>query len=196
MALLLLGLVAFFGVHSLRVWGESWRSRRVAAMGPGAWKLAYSAVSIAGLALLVWGYAQARVGSPMLWTPPAGLRVVTAVLVLVAFVLFASSGVNGHLKAKMGHPMTLGVKTWSAAHLFSNGSLADVLLFGSFLAWSVLVFSAARRRDRAAGTGAGGGSGPAASWGADALAAAIGAAAWFAFARWGHQWLIGVSPMG
>jgi len=192
---LLFGLVAFFAVHSLRVWGEPWRGRQVAAMGPGAWKLAYSVASMVGLALLVWGYAQARVGSPVLWTPPPAFRMITAVLVLVSFVLFASSGVNGRIKAKLGHPMTLGVKTWSAAHLFSNGSLADVLLFGSFLAWSVLVFSAARRRDRAGGIGAGV-SRPAGRWSADALAAVIGAVAWFAFARWGHRWLIGVSPMG
>jgi uncharacterized membrane protein len=195
MTWLVLGLLAFFGVHSLRVWGESWRSRQVAALGPGAWKLAYSAASVAGFALLLWGYAQARVDTPMLWTPPPALRAVTALLVLVAFVLLASSGVKGHIKAKMGHPMTLGVKTWAAAHLLSNGSLADVLLFGSFLGWSVVVFSAARRRDRAAAAGAVVPR-PAGSWSADALAAVIGVAAWFAFARWGHQWLIGVSPMG
>lgn len=189
MGLFLLGLVAFFGVHSLRVWGEGWRSRQVAALGANTWKAVYSAVSIAGFALLVWGYSQARAGSPVLWTPPVALRMVTSILVLLAFILFASSGLNGRIKSKLGHPMTLGVKTWAAAHLFSNGSLVDVLLFGAFLAWSVLVFRAARQRDRASGVVRSAG-----SPGADALAVVIGAVAWFAFARWGHAWLIGVNP--
>jgi uncharacterized membrane protein len=191
MLLLVLGLIAFFGVHSVRIWGEAWRQGRLAAWGAGTWKLAYSAASLAGLALLVWGYAGARAASPVLWTPPHAARAVTALGVLVAFVLLASSGVPGRIKSALGHPMTLGVKTWALAHLLSNGSLAAVLLFGSFLAWSVLVFSAARRRDRAAGV-----TRPPGRLTADAQAVVIGVVAWVAFARWGHLWLIGVSPMG
>ena len=191
MALLVLGLIVFFGIHSVRVWGEPWRLRQIATRGAGTWKLAYSVASLAGLALLIWGYGAARVDSPVLWTPPHFLRAVTALLVLVAFVLLAASGVPGRIKAALGHPMTLGIKTWAFAHLLSNGSLADVLLFGSFLAWSVLVFSAARRRDRAAGVQRTPG-----RLTYDATAVVVGALAWVAFARWGHQWLIGVNPMG
>jgi uncharacterized membrane protein len=192
MTLLLLGLIAFLGVHSIRVWGESWRSARIAAWGPLGWKGAYSVASLAGLALLVWGYSVARVSTPVLWNPPAGMRLVTAVLVLVAFVLFAASYVPGtRLKAAVGHPMTLAVKTWSVGHLLSNGSLADVSLFGSLLIWSVLVFSAARRRDRAAAVKP-----PPGNAARDVVAGLLGAAVWFLFARWGHVWLVGVSPMG
>jgi uncharacterized membrane protein len=191
MTWLVLGLIAFFGLHSVRVWAEPWRQRQLAAWGEGTWKVVYSLVSAAGLALLVWGYSVARAASPVLWTPPHAARAVTALLVLVAFVLLAAYGVPGSLiRSKMGHPMTLGIKTWAAAHLFSNGSLADILLFGSFLVWSVLVFSAARRRDRAAGVQRA----PGRLW-RDAITVVIGVAAWVVFARWGHLWLIGVSPM-
>jgi uncharacterized membrane protein len=45
--------------------------------------------------------------------------------------------------------MVLSVKVWALAHLLSNGNLADLILFGSFLVWSVLNFKSARARDRA-----------------------------------------------
>jgi len=190
MILMLAGVVVFFGVHSLRVLAGPWRQRQVDAMGPTPWKIVYSLASAAGLALLVWGYSMARVGSPMLWSPPPVLRWVTAPLVLVAFVLFACAYVPGtRIKSAIGHPLTAGVKTWAVAHLVSNGSLADIVLFGSFMVWSIAVFAVARRRDRAAGIRL-----PPGRVSRDAIALAIGTAAWVAFAWRGHQWLTGASP--
>ena len=87
--------------------------------------------------------------------------------------------------------MVLGVKVWALAHLIANGALADVVLFGTFLVWAVLDFSAARRRDRAAGTRY-----PAGPATRDLLAVVIGLAAWVAFALYLHAALIGVPPFG
>jgi uncharacterized membrane protein len=87
--------------------------------------------------------------------------------------------------------MILGVKTWAFAHLLANGMLADLLLFGSFLAWAIADFISARRRDRAAGTQyAPGAAGP------TAATLVAGAAAWAVFAFWLHGALIGVRPFG
>jgi len=190
MTVLILGLIAFLGLHSVRVVAESWRVRQRAALGEMRWKLAYSVASIGTLALLVWGFSLARASTPVVWTPPHALRYLTALLVLVSFVMVAAAYIPGtQLKAATGHPMTLGIKTWALAHLLSNGSLADIVLFGSFLIWSVAVFAAARRRDRAAGAQR-----PAGNLGRDAIALLAGAVAWFAFAGGLHDWLIGVRP--
>jgi uncharacterized membrane protein len=192
MTLLIAGLVLFLGTHSVRIFADAWRSARIAAMGEGAWKGLYSVVAIAGFVLIVWGYGEARAAPTVLYAPPLWTKHLAALLTLPAFVLLAAAKTPGtRIKAAVGHPMVLGVKLWAFAHLLSNGTLADVLLFGSFLAWAVLDYVAARRRDRAAGVAY-----PAGPLSRDAIAIAIGVVAWLAFALWLHGPLIGVRPFG
>jgi uncharacterized membrane protein len=192
MAILILGLVLFLGLHSTRVVAEGPRAAFIAKHGPGAWKGLYTVVSLVGFALLVWGYGLARQQPVVLWASPTWLRHVAALLTLVAFVLLAAAYVPGNgIKSRLHHPMTLGVKVWAFAHLIANNTLADVLLFGGFLAWSVAVFAAARRRDRAAGVVQA--SGRASK---TAVAVVVGVVAWVVFAFWLHGWLIGVRPFG
>jgi uncharacterized membrane protein len=192
MAMLFLGLVLFLGVHSVRIFADRWRSAVIARRGEGLWKGLYSVASILGFVLIVWGYGLARQQPVVLWTPPRGMNHVAALLTLVAFVLLAATyGPRNQIKARLHHPMVLGVKVWALAHLLSNGTLADVVLFGAFLAWAVLSFAAARRRDRARGTAYAAGTA-----GGTAVAVVAGALAWAVFAFWAHGWLIGVRPLG
>ncbi len=189
---LVAGLLLFLGVHSTRLLADDWRSRTIARLGPMPWKGLYALVSLAGLALLVWGYGVARQQPLQLWSPPVGLRHMASLLTLLAFVLLAAAYVPGnHIKARWHHPMLLGTKTWALAHLLANGTLAGVLLFGSFLVWAVLMFISSRRRDRrqavvyAPGTAG-------RTW----LTVAVGTLAWAAFAFWLHGLLIGIRPIG
>ena len=200
MAVLIVGLILFLGLHSVRVVAEPWRARQQAALGEARWKMLYSVVSIGSLALVIWGFSLARVATPVLWVPPRALHWVTALLVLVAFVLLVAGYVPGtRIQAAVGHPVTLSAKTWSFGHLLSAGTLADVVLFGSFLVWSVAVFVSARRRDRASFAAASAATTeakprPQGSLARDAVAVVIGAAAWFVFRARLHEWLIGVRP--
>lgn len=192
MTYLILGLLVFLATHSVRIVAEDWRTRTIARIGPNAWKGIYSAVSIAGFVLLVWGYGQARETSVVLYVPPAFMYPITTLLTLISFVLLAAANVPGnHIKAAVGHPMVAGVKLWAFAHLLSNGSLADVILFGTFLVWAIVDFIASRKRDRAAGTRY-----PAGSGARTAATVIAGIAVWAAFAFWAHRWLIGVGPFG
>jgi uncharacterized membrane protein len=182
----------FLGVHSLRIFADDWRSARIRQHGALRWKAVYALVSALGLVLVVWGYGVARANPVDLWTPPAATRHVAALLMLLSFVLLTATYVPGsRLKAKVRHPMVLGVKVWALAHLLANGRLADVVLFGSFLLWAVLSFRAARQRDRAAGN-------PPLSLhsGRDVITAFVGIFAWIIFALWLHGPLIGVRPFG
>ena len=192
MTYLIAGLILFLGVHSARVFANDWRSKTLARVGEKPFKGIYALLSIAGFVLLVWGYGQARQLGVMLWSPPTAMRHIAALLTLLAFVLLAAAYVPGNqIKAKLHHPMVLGTKVWALAHLLANGSLADTVLFGSFLLWSVLLFAASRKRDRreltvyAAGTAS-----------ATAITVVAGVVAWVVFAFWAHRVLIGVSPFG
>jgi uncharacterized membrane protein len=189
MTLLILGLLLFIGVHSVRIVADDWRARQIAKLGEGAWKGAYTLVSLLGFGLIIWGYGQARLDPVPLWTPWVGGRHLASLLTLISFVLLVAAYVPGNaIKAKLGHPMVLAVKVWALAHLLANHTLADLLLFGSFLVWAVLDFRSARRRPSPAPV--------ATSALRTALVVVIGLVAWVGFALWAHGAWIGVRPFG
>ena len=192
MVYLVLGLLVFLGVHSVRIVAEGWRARVVARIGANAWKGLYSIASLIGLVLIVWGFGQARMQPVQLWAPPPGMRHLASLLTWFAFVLLTAAYVPGNgVKARVHHPMVLGVKVWALAHLLANGNLAHMVLFGSFLAWAVWNFIASRRRDRAQGVQY-----PRGTGGATAVTIVVGLGAWLIFALVLHGWLIGVRPFG
>jgi uncharacterized membrane protein len=192
MITLLAGLVLFLGIHSVRIVADDWRSRFIAGRGAMTWKGLYALVAIAGFVLICIGFGQARVQPVVLWSPPRWTHDVAAALTLLAFILVTAAYVPGNgIKAHVGDPMILGVKSWALGHLLANGTLADVVLFGGFLAWSVFDFRAARQRRRA-------GTEPAlapARRGRSAITVVVGVLAWMLFAFHLHLALIGVQPI-
>lgn len=191
MLTLLLGLLLFIGMHCLQALAPDWRLQQRARWGEWGYKGLYALVSGIGLVLVVIGYGQARSEPVPLWTPPRGLVHASFLLMWVAMVLLVAAYVpRNAVRARLGHPMTLGVKTWALAHLLANGTLADLMLFGTFLIWSVLVFRSARRRPA---------TGPVASirLPATLLVLVLGSAVWALF-LWGglHARWIGVDPFG
>lgn len=188
---MILGLLLVLGVHSVRIFADGWRTRTIARIGRKAWLVLYSIASLAGFALLVWGFSVVREQPLVLWSPPAGMRHAAALLTLLAFVLLTAGGVprNG-IQARLHHPMVLGVKVWALAHLLANGTLAHVILFGSMLIWAVLSFRAARQRDRREGTRY-----PAGTLTATMATWILGILFWLVFVLWLHGLLIGVRPL-
>ena len=192
MGALILGLVLFLGMHSVRIAGEGWRTQLIAQRGANAWKGLYTAVSLVGFGLILWGYGQARQAPQVLWASPLWTRHLAGLLMLLAMVLLVAAYLpRNQIKARLHHPMVLAVKVWALAHLLANNTAADVLLFGSFLLWAVLDFRSSRQRDRlgavryASGTPV-----------ATALTILLGAALWAGLAVWAHAGLFGVRPFG
>lgn len=199
MGVLVLGLVLFLGVHSLRIVAEGWRGAMLARVGEKAWKGVYSLVAIAGFVLVVWGYALARRDAVVLWgQPPVAMRHVAALLTLIAFVLVVAAYVpRNQIKARLHHPMVIGVKVWAFAHLIANNTLADVVLFGAFLVWAIVDFRSARQRDRVAQAASPHPHPPPEGEGTrTAITVVVGVVAWAVFAFWLHRAWIGVAPMG
>ncbi len=194
MLLLILGLVLFLGVHSVSIVSPDGRHRLVKQLGEGPWKGLYSLVSLAGFALIVVGYGAAREAPVVLYTLPNGLRHLAAVLMLPVFVLLLAAYLPGRIQRAAKHPMLLAVKLWALAHLLANGTLADVLLFGGFLAWAVVDRISVKKR-AAAGLLRPGPVLPG-SKANDAIALVGGLAIYVLFVVWAHAWLIGVRPFG
>ena len=188
--ILVTGLVLFLGMHAVRIPDEQRRAGMIARWGKNKYRGIYTAVSIAGLVLIVYGYGQARLDPIFVWSPPAATRHIAALLMLFSMILLAACYVPmNHIKARLQHPMTLAVKVWALAHLLSNGTLADMLLFGSFLGWAILLFKSARKRAIPMGFS---GDGPTKV--GTMMTVVVGVLAWLVFAAWLHVQLIGVSP--
>lgn len=188
MGTLIAGLLLILGMHSVRIVAEPLRVAAVTRMGLQAWRGLYALVSLAGLWLVVSGYAGARLDSPVLYHPPAWAHTATLGLMLISMVLLSATYVPGtHIRQWVAHPMLLGTRVWSFAHLLSNGRTADVVLFGSVLAWSIFAHHSARARDLASDTRY-----PALGWQRDGIAVTVGVAAWAAILLYLHRFLAGI----
>ena len=164
------GLLLFFGVHMLTTQRDL-RARLIASWGEGGYKAFYALVSLAGLALIIWGFAHYRAtGWIEVWTPPKALKHLTAALMLPAVILVVASYIRGHIYTRLKHPMLAGVKLWAAAHLIANGDLGGIILGGPPI--------------------------PVGGWGNDLIAVAVGIVAYLALAFAFHPVVIGVPVVG
>ena len=201
LVVLILGLVIFLGVHSLKFLAPVRRSSWIENWGERGFKGRYSLASALGLLLIVVGYGQARLAPIVIWIHPHGAKHLTLLLVWLAFIFTLSAYFPGNeIKGRLHHPMIVGVKTWAIAHLLANGLLHQMILFGAFLVWAVLAFIFARKRDRAAARALEeAGLPPQApippSRAATGLVFSIGTLVYLGFLVWGHLWLIGVNPL-
>jgi len=191
LAVMILGLVVFLGVHTLPAQREL-RAHVIASMGEGGYKGGYAVVSLLGLALIVWGFADYRAtGWIAVWDPPRALKHLAMALMLPAVILVAAAYIRGRIYTTLKHPMLAGVKLWAVAHLLANGDLGGIILFGSFLGWAVFDRISLKRR-----TDAGAPPIPVGGWGNDLIAVAVGIVAYLALAFAFHPVVIGVPVVG
>lgn len=149
MLALIMGLLVFIGIHLVPALAPGFRGRISVRISLIGWRIAHSLLALIGLYLIVIGYASARLEPVWLWFSPAWFNHITAVLMLIAFILVGSAWAPSNpIKYKLGYPGLLAVKTWAVSHLLVNGTLADLLLFGTFLTWASISFATHRRRDR------------------------------------------------
>lgn len=186
MTLLVAGLILFFGIHSVAIVAPGARERLAQALGRNGWRGVHSLFSLAGLVLIIVGYGQARLAPVVLYAPPLWTRHVTFLLMLAVFPLIFAAYLPGRIKAALKHPLLAAVKTWAFAHLLSNGNLADVLLFGGFLAWAAADRISLKRREPTLKVTA------APRPLNDVIAVVLGLALYAAVLLWLHRLLIGV----
>ncbi|WP_291684432.1 NnrU family protein [Bradyrhizobium sp.] len=191
LAVMVAGLVLFLGAHTLTTQRDL-RAGLIASWGEGGYKIGYALVSLAGLALIVWGFAHYRAdGMIELWTPPRALKHLAVALMLPAVILVVAAYIRGRIYTTIKHPMLSGVKLWAAAHLIANGDLGGIILFGSFLGWAVFDrISLKRRADPGAPPI------PVGGLGNDMIAVAVGIVAYLALVFAFHPVVIGIPVVG
>lgn len=189
MLIYVLGLILFFGTHLVRTVAPGAREAAIERFGDMRWRGLYAMASLLGFVLIVWGWMSFRADAAQIFVAPDWGRHVTYLLVLFAFVLVAAAYLPaGYIKTRLQHPFVTGVGLWGLGHIFANGDLAGLLLFGAFLAYSIIVrVSLAGRPDE----------GPefnSALW--DGVAVVVGLAGYVITLFWLHAFLFGVSPAG
>jgi uncharacterized membrane protein len=190
LAILIIGLAVFLGCH-LFVAARGPRSAAIAWLGMPVYKVAFTVVAVAGLVLIVWGFAQYRAHDWIqIWTPPSFMRHITVGLMPFAAILLVAAFIPSHIKSRAKHPMLAAVKLWAFGHLLSNGDLGSMILFGSFLAWAVFARIALKRRPGVVIAP------PPAGWGNDVIVVALGIVIYLALGFAFHPMVIGVAVFG
>jgi uncharacterized membrane protein len=133
----ILGLVIFLGAHVF-VSMRDQRAALISRVGLGPYRGLFSLVSIIGLVLICYGFANYRAtGLIPVWYPPLWTHRIVEALMWPASIMVTAAYIPGNIKRVLKHPMLAGVKTWAFAHLCANGDLGGIILFGSVLAWAV-----------------------------------------------------------
>jgi uncharacterized membrane protein len=194
MLVLILGLVLFLGMHAVTM-KRDLRAQLIERFGAGGYRGLYSAVSILGFLLLIYGYGlQRAAGYTVVWEPPVWTRHLALLLNLPIFILLAVGRRPSWLLSRVKHPMLLAVKIWATAHLLANGDLGSLLLFGGFLAWAVMARISVKRRPEEIARAAA--MTDVAFGRRDIIAIVAGLVLYVVFALWLHPLLIGVSVTG
>lgn len=190
MTILIIGLILFLGTHSLPFLAPVWRQNLHVRIGENAYKGLAGLANLIGFLLIIWGYGLAHTAPIGLYAPPVWTRHLSLLVLLPVFPLLFAAYLPGRIQSITKHPMLLAVILWAAAHLIANGNLADVILFGSFLAWALADRVSFTWRTAPPVQGAP--PGKANDW----IALVAGLLVYGAFLGWLHLWLIGVSPLG
>lgn len=191
LSVMILGLVLFLGIH-LFITKRDARADLIARIGEGGYKIAFSLVSVVGLALIVWGYANYRANGWIdVWYPPVAMKHITILLMLPAVIMIAASYIRGRIYTTLKHPMLAGIKLWALSHLLANGDLGSIILFGSFLAWAVFDRISLKRRPDSGAPPI-----PVGGVANDAIAVGVGVVAYLALAFAFHPVVIGVPVFG
>ena len=186
MTILMIGLVLFFGVH-LAATIPSIKKQVTKRFGDNGYKGIHALVSVIGLGLMIWGYANKPMISLPEWVAPGWAYKAVIPLLWLAVVLQPAAHMKSNIKRFTRHPMLWGIVIWSGVHLWLNGDQASILLFGSFLLYSLWAMYTANRGGTKKQT-------QKVPLYKDVIVVVAGTVAFVALVH-GHKWFAGVSLM-
>ena len=151
MNMLIAGLAIFVLIHLVPC-APAMRSGIIGKIGDSPYKALFSVLSAVSLVLIVLGLKGAE--TVTLYDPPSWGRPVNFILMFIAIYLVLSNPLGSapsSAKYLTAHPMSWGVVFWAVGHLLSNGDKAHVVLFATFLLYSVVsMYSGSQRGQKPA----------------------------------------------
>jgi uncharacterized membrane protein len=151
MILFTLGLILFFSIHMLPFYPE-YRAQLIEKLdndtidAEGMYKIIFSVISLVGLIFV--GIGKGSIEFIGLWDTPAFFRYIAVVLILMSFILMVAAYMPNNIRRYVPHPMLTGVIIWGVTHMLVNGDVISLILFGSFVAYSVMAIKQINRRDQ------------------------------------------------
>jgi uncharacterized membrane protein len=145
MTLLIVGVLLWSAVHLLPIVARGLRQQLVSRLGAGAYKGLFTLSILVALGLMVWGWQVA----PATWIygqSDWGKRL-SELLMFFALLLFTASVARSNIRRLFRHSQLTGVCLWAVAHLFANGKLPALVLFGGIGIWAAISIILLNRRD-------------------------------------------------
>ncbi len=151
MLLFILGLLLFFSIHMLPFFPE-YRTQLIEKLDNDTidtevmYKIIFSVISLLGLILV--GIGKGSIEFISLWDIPELFRYIAVVLILTSFILMVAAYPPNNIKRYVPHPMLTGVIIWGVTHMLVNGDVVSLILFGSFVVYSVVAIKLTNRREQ------------------------------------------------
>lgn len=181
--LILLGLVIFIALHSLRGHFPDVRSQLIEQLGVVGFRIVYSALTLLALSLIGFGLQEARLAPVQIWSPDPAWRECMGYAMWFVGVGVAASWIPGtHLRVGLKQPLLIAIVLWSFLHLTVSAFLHQWIISLAVLVWVLSVLW----RDWPIVPA------PALSWWRDITAIVLGTLLWFGFGEYFHPWIIGV----
>lgn len=182
---LVLGVSLWSAIHLIPAIAVDLRKNLIAKIGENPYKGLFAIFMLLAIYLVISGW---KATIPVnLYLPPVWGRHVTALLVLVAFILFLAPYHASNLKRVLRHPQLTGLIIWGIGHLLANGENRSIVLFGGLTIWAVIEIVLLNRRDGA--------------WVKPDpvpvrkdIALVIAGILFYAVVAFSHHWLFGFSP--
>jgi uncharacterized membrane protein len=145
MYLLVTGISLWIAIHVLPSLGAGVKQAIVRQTGLIPYRAGFAVIVSAALTLIVLGW---RSTPPQpIYLPLPELRPVTIGLSALAIIILCATGRPSRISRLIRFPQLTGMLLWACAHLLANGDNRSVLLFGGFIAWSVLQMILIKRRE-------------------------------------------------
>lgn len=141
MILLAVGIALFTALHMTAV-APAVRARLRERFGAAAYGMGHGFLSIISLLMVVLGWRM----SPFIevYRPLAHGYLINYGMTLLAFLCLGIFLFRGSWRQALRFPMAYAVMLWGGGHLFANGDLASLILFGGFALAGLLMLVVGR----------------------------------------------------